>query len=102
MTAPDPMEVTIAAKAGTNTVRLVKRGGGVLYWAAQATYYDTQAAQERTGSHKLALQRHYFSLAPVTVKGRAGTVAAGPAQRASAAWHEPGGSGARVRGNCWR
>ena len=27
-----------------------------VYWGAQAVYYDTQAASERTGSRKLALQ----------------------------------------------
>jgi hypothetical protein len=70
MTAPDPIELSAPAQAGANSIRFVKRGGGALYWAAQATYYDTQAAQERTGSHKLALQRQYFSLSPVTVNNR--------------------------------
>jgi hypothetical protein len=70
MTAPDPIEFTAPAKAGINTVKLVKRGEGPLYWAAQATYYDTRAAQDRTGGRALALQREYFSLTPVTVKDR--------------------------------
>ncbi|MCX6552352.1 MAG: MG2 domain-containing protein [Acidobacteria bacterium] len=70
MTAPDPIEITAPAKPGANTIRFVKRGGGALYWATQAVYFDTQAAQERTGSHKLALQRQYFTLKPVTVKNR--------------------------------
>ncbi|MEI6668900.1 MAG: MG2 domain-containing protein [Acidobacteriota bacterium] len=70
ITAPDPIELTAPARGGANSIRLVKRGGGAVYWAAQATYYDTAAAQERTGSRKLALQREYFSLAPVTVNGR--------------------------------
>jgi len=70
MTAPDPLQITAPAKAGANGIRLVARGGGAVYWAAQATYYDTRAARERTGSHALALQREYFSLAPVTVKNR--------------------------------
>ena len=70
ITSPDPIELTAPARAGTNAIRIVKRGGGAVYWAAQATYYDTSAAQERTGSRKLALQRSYFSLAPVNVNGR--------------------------------
>lgn len=70
MIAPDPIEFTAPAKAGANSIRLVARGGGAIYWAAQATYFDTRAAQERTGSHALALQREYFSLSPVTVKDR--------------------------------
>jgi len=70
LTAPDPIEITVPAKPGANTVKFVKRGAGALYWATQAVYYDTAAAQDRTGSHKLALQRQYFTLAPVTVKNR--------------------------------
>jgi len=70
MTSPDPIEFSAPAQAGANSIRFVKRGGGALYWAAQATYYDTQAAQERTGSHRLALQRQYLSLSPVAVKDR--------------------------------
>jgi hypothetical protein len=70
MTAPDPIELTAPATSGTNRIQFVKRGGGALYWAAQAAYYDTQAAERRTGSHALALQRQYFSLSPVTVKDR--------------------------------
>jgi len=70
LTAPDPIEVTAPAVAGANTIRLVKRGGGALYWAAQARFFDTRAADTRTGSHNLALQRSYFTLSPVTVGGR--------------------------------
>jgi hypothetical protein len=70
MTAPDPVEFTAPAKPGANTIRIVATGGGSIYWAAQATYFDTEAARQRTGSHALALQREYFSLAPVTVKDR--------------------------------
>ena len=70
LTAPDPVEFSAPARAGVNTVRIVTRGSGAIYWAAQATYFDTAAAQERTGSRTLALQREYFSLTPVTVKDR--------------------------------
>ena len=70
ITSPDPIELTAPARSGANTIRIVTRGGGAVYWAAQATYYDTAAAQERTGSRTLALQRNYFTLSPVTVNGR--------------------------------
>ncbi len=70
MTAPDPAVFTAPAQAGVNSVRIVKRGEGAAYWAAQAAYFDTRAAEERTGSHALALQRAYFSLSPVTVRNR--------------------------------
>jgi uncharacterized protein YfaS (alpha-2-macroglobulin family) len=70
LTAPDPVMLTAVGKEGQNTVRVVTKGGGAVYWAAQAVYYDTLAAQERTGSRKLALERKYFSLSPVTVNGR--------------------------------
>jgi hypothetical protein len=70
LTAPDPITFSAPATGGTNTVRVVAKGAGTVYWGAQAVYYDTQAASERTGSRKLALQRQYFALTPVTVKGR--------------------------------
>ena len=70
ITSPDPIELTAPARSGANAIRIVKRGGGAVYWAAQASYYDVTAAQERTGSRKLALQRSYFTLSPVTVSGR--------------------------------
>jgi uncharacterized protein YfaS (alpha-2-macroglobulin family) len=70
LTAPDPVEVGAPARPGANAVRIVKRGAGAVYWAAQGVYYDTRAAEERTGSHQLALQRQYFSLTPVTIKDR--------------------------------
>ena len=70
LTAPDPIEFTVAARDGQNAVKVVTRGAGAVYWAAQAVYYDTAAAQERTGSRKLALERQYFTLTPVTVKDR--------------------------------
>ncbi len=70
LTAPDPLTFTAAAVPGANAVRVVTRGAGTVYWAAQATYYDTNAAQQRTGGRKLALQREYYALTPVTVKGR--------------------------------
>ncbi|HOG28560.1 MAG TPA: MG2 domain-containing protein [Vicinamibacterales bacterium] len=83
LAAPDPVAFSVPAQAGRNTVRLVTRGEGAIYWSVQAAYYDTGAARERTGSHALALQREYFSLAPVTVKGRVvyrATALRGPAQ----------------------
>ncbi len=70
LASPAPMEVEAEAGSGRNSVRIVKRGPGALYWAARATYFDTRAASERTGSRKLAILRQYFALTPVTVKGR--------------------------------
>ncbi len=37
LTAPDPIVVSAAGREGANTVRLVKKGGGTLYWSARAT-----------------------------------------------------------------
>jgi uncharacterized protein YfaS (alpha-2-macroglobulin family) len=70
LTAPDPIVVSAAGREGTNTVRLVKQGGGTLYWSARATYYDTAGAQERSGSRQLAITRKYARLSPVKVKDR--------------------------------
>jgi uncharacterized protein YfaS (alpha-2-macroglobulin family) len=65
-----PVELDAPAAAGKNTVRLVKRGAGALYWSAQAVYFDPRAGVAPTGSRKLAVLRQYFSLSPVNVKGR--------------------------------
>jgi uncharacterized protein YfaS (alpha-2-macroglobulin family) len=65
LAAPDPATVTAPASAGRNRVVVRKRGGGALYWAATAEYYDKAGPFERTGSRKLAIARQYFSLAPV-------------------------------------
>ncbi|MEW5981438.1 MAG: MG2 domain-containing protein [Acidobacteriota bacterium] len=70
LSAPDPIEFMAPAVAGANTVRVVTKGVGTIYWGAQAGYYDTAGAQERTGSHRLALERQYFSLTPATVNNR--------------------------------
>jgi len=69
LTAPDPVVITAPATEGQNDVRIVKKGGGVLYWSATASYYDARSPIERTGSRSLAMVRRYFSLTPV-VKGK--------------------------------
>ncbi|MCC7125317.1 MAG: hypothetical protein IT178_10750 [Acidobacteria bacterium] len=70
MTAPDPIVVTVPAQEGTNQVRLVKQGGGTVYWSATAAYYDPSTAEGRSGSRQLAVQRRYARLTPVTVRDR--------------------------------
>jgi len=64
-TAPDPIIVSVPARESVNTVRLVKKGGGTLYWSARAIFYDTQGAQSRSGSRQLAITRQYARLLPV-------------------------------------
>ena len=49
MTAPDPVTLTVPAREGANTIRLVKRDGGTVYWSAAATYYDPSTAEGRSG-----------------------------------------------------
>jgi alpha-2-macroglobulin len=69
-TEPDPVVLTAPAREGVNSLRLVKRGGGTLYWSAGAVYYDTQAAQSRSGSRELAIARRYARLVPVRQRDR--------------------------------
>jgi uncharacterized protein YfaS (alpha-2-macroglobulin family) len=71
-TDPDPVIITGAGQEGVNSVRIVKKGGGAVYWSASATYYDTTAAQARSGSRELAITRRYARLVPV--KGRDGNI----------------------------
>jgi uncharacterized protein YfaS (alpha-2-macroglobulin family) len=70
LTAPDPRVITFAAREGSNTVRLVKRDGGTLYWSARASYYDTQGASARSGTRQLAITRRYARLVPVQQRNR--------------------------------
>ena len=70
LTAPNPVFIEAPAGEGLNTIRITKQGEGALYFDAGVRYYDPPAAAERTGTRRLALLREYFSLAPVTVKGR--------------------------------
>jgi alpha-2-macroglobulin len=70
MTASDPVTIQVAAREGGNDIRLVKRGGGTLYWSAKAVYHDTAGAQARSGSRELAITRKYARLMPVRQKDR--------------------------------
>jgi uncharacterized protein YfaS (alpha-2-macroglobulin family) len=70
LTAPDPVALTAPAQEGANSVRLVKKGGGTMYWSARAVYYDTQGAQSRSGSRQLAITRKVARVAPVRQRDR--------------------------------
>jgi uncharacterized protein YfaS (alpha-2-macroglobulin family) len=70
LSAPDPVRIEGPAVAGANTVRIVKRGAGAVYYDAAVRYYDPPAAAERTGSRRLALTRTYSVVVPVTNNGR--------------------------------
>jgi hypothetical protein len=50
LTAPEPLTITVAAREGANAVRIVKRGGGTLYWSAASVYYDPRAAARARSS----------------------------------------------------
>jgi uncharacterized protein YfaS (alpha-2-macroglobulin family) len=68
--SPEPILVAAPGRSGANGIRLVKRGAGALYWSATAEYFDRAGPLERTGSHRLALVRQYFTLTPVHKEGR--------------------------------
>jgi uncharacterized protein YfaS (alpha-2-macroglobulin family) len=70
LTSSDPVVLSVPAREGTNTVRLVKSGGGTLYWSAKAMYFDTEGAASRTGSRQLAITRKYSRLVPTRQKDR--------------------------------
>jgi uncharacterized protein YfaS (alpha-2-macroglobulin family) len=65
-TNPDPSAITAPGRECDNAVRVVMKGDGVVYWSAAAQYYDTQAAEARSGTRELAITRRYARLAPVT------------------------------------
>jgi alpha-2-macroglobulin len=72
LTNPDPVEILAPGRDGANNVRIVKKGGGTLYWSTTSVYYDTQAAEARSGSRQLAITRKYARLTPL--KTRQGTI----------------------------
>ena len=69
-TAPDPSVIIAPGREGANSVRLVKTGGGTLYWSSRANFYDTQGAEARSGSRQLAITRAYARLVPVRERER--------------------------------
>jgi hypothetical protein len=56
--------------AGSNEVRIVKSGPGVLYWSAAASYYTREPKPAPAGSMALNVVREYFKLAPERLKNR--------------------------------
>ena len=64
---PLPIVLTAAAPqvhAGANEVRIVKSGGGVLYWSASATFFGANRSLRRRAAHVLNVVRKYFKLVP--------------------------------------
>jgi hypothetical protein len=80
LASANPTTITVPARVGANQVRLVKRGGGALYWNASVQYFDPAAAEHRAGSRHLAISRRYSRLTPVTVRDR-NAFAGAPAER---------------------
>jgi hypothetical protein len=70
LTAPDPIVFSVPAREGANSIRLVKKGRGTLYWSARGIYYDTLAAQARSGTRRLAITRQYARVVPVKQRDR--------------------------------
>jgi uncharacterized protein YfaS (alpha-2-macroglobulin family) len=64
---PAPITLTVSppqVHAGSNEVRIVKSGVGVLYWSASATYFSREAKPAPKGSAALNIVREYFRLVP--------------------------------------
>jgi uncharacterized protein YfaS (alpha-2-macroglobulin family) len=68
-----PFVVTASAPdvhSGPNEIRVMKKGSGVLYWSAFASYYTREPKPEPAGSIKLNIVREYFKLAPERLQNR--------------------------------
>jgi uncharacterized protein YfaS (alpha-2-macroglobulin family) len=64
-----PVPITLTAggaqvHAGSNEVRIVKSGAGVLYWSGSASYFSREPKPAPAGSAALNVVREYFNLAP--------------------------------------
>jgi hypothetical protein len=70
---PAPIMLTAGAPqvhAGSNEVRIVKSGTGVLYWSASASYFSREAKPAPKGSGALNIVREYFKLRPEQQENR--------------------------------
>jgi uncharacterized protein YfaS (alpha-2-macroglobulin family) len=70
---PAPIMLTASAPqvhAGSNEVRIVKSGAGVLYWSAAASYFSREPKPAPTGSAALNVVREYFKLTPERQENR--------------------------------
>ena len=60
---PIPIIIAAPGREGSNSVRIVKRGGGTLYWSSTAVYYDAQGSARRgVARRQLAITRKYARL----------------------------------------
>jgi len=65
--SPVPLTLTAGGAqvhAGSNEVRIVKSGAGVLYWSGSASYFSREPKPAPAGSAALNVVREYFNLAP--------------------------------------
>ncbi|MGD1156745.1 MAG: MG2 domain-containing protein [Terriglobia bacterium] len=70
---PAPIMLTASAPqvhAGSNEVRIVKSGAGVLYWSASASYFSREPKPAPRGSAALNVVREYFKLLPERQENR--------------------------------
>lgn len=70
---PAPLMLTVSAPqvhAGSNEVRIVKSGAGVLYWSASASYFSREPKPASKGSAALNVVREYFRLLPERQENR--------------------------------
>ncbi len=71
--SPSPLTLTTGAPqvhAGSNEVRIVKLGAGVLYWSAAASYFSREPKPAPAGSAALNVLRDYFKLVPERLNNR--------------------------------
>ena len=69
-TQSETIRLTAAQLGGTNSVRVVQKGSGRLYWSLRQQYYTTERRVTNTGSFQLGLVREYFRLSPIQKDGR--------------------------------
>lgn len=70
---PLPIVVSLAApdvRPGANEIRIVKKGAGVLYWSAFASYFSREPRPEPVGGARFNIVREYFKLTPENYEGR--------------------------------
>ena len=69
-TQSESIRLTAAQIGSSNSIRVVQKGRGRLYWSLRQQYFTNDSRVTNTGSFQLSIVREYFRLSPVQKDGR--------------------------------
>jgi uncharacterized protein YfaS (alpha-2-macroglobulin family) len=69
-TQSESIRLTAGQIGSSNSIRVVQKGSGRLYWSLRQQYFTTESRVTNTGSFQLTIVREYFRLIPLQKDGR--------------------------------